>query len=182
MECKYLTEIQLVWAYSVLPNWMFNSIFPSHDTIATIIENCFENEKKTLLIEQLIILKCWTVYAWLSGNESESKRMYCFNLKIRICNWNERIKKELICSLKSLNFNIRKNWMSWYKNSLSHLRAHTIRANNSTEWMNEWTHVRKGLWIGMAVYACYTLFSFSSLVFFFTRLFTLSFSFFHTHA
>lgn len=41
-------------------------------------------------------------------------------------------------SLESLNFSIKKNWMSWYKNSLSHLRAHTIRErpNQPNEWMN----------------------------------------------
>lgn len=57
-------------AYSVLPN----SIFPSHDTIAAIIENCFKNEEREnatyLTIDYFEML--WTIYAWHLGEESET--------------------------------------------------------------------------------------------------------------
>lgn len=102
----------------------------------------------------------WTVYAWLSANESESKRIYCFNLKIRICNWNERIKKELICSLESLNFSVKKiEWVDIKIHFLTY--AHTPlerdQINRMNEWMNEHTYAKVfGLvWPCMRVTPCF---------------------------
>lgn len=108
--------------------------------VATIIE-LFQKWKKerNLFTLQLIILKCWTMYVWLSSNENSSIRINCSNFKI-LCVQNtyiemKKIKKELwhIRLLESLNFSI--NFTSCYKIHFLTC-AYTINKR-----MNEWIHV-----------------------------------------